>query len=147
METEKDAVERRARKYAKKHPEYIREDADILKEDIKPKRGAKPGNKNASKKGLPTFNAQKVLDADKKAQVEQFNNQIFGKMDELVAGDIKNKSIKNHRTIHSSRSAALLRNEIRARWLYFLSDTDNSNKTLNQIRADFAKYLFTELGI
>ena len=64
METEKDAVERRAREYAKKHPEYIREDAGILKEDIKPKRGAKPGNQNAAKKGLPTFNAQKVLDAD-----------------------------------------------------------------------------------
>jgi hypothetical protein len=146
MENEKDAVIRRTVEYAKRHPGIIDPDAAIMKED-KPKRGAKPGNKNAAKKGLPTSNAQKVLDADKKATVEQFNNQIFGKMDELVAGDIKNKSIKSHRTIHSSRSAALLRNEIRARWLYFLSDNDNTNKTLNQIRADFAKYLFTELEI
>ena len=143
METELDAVKRRAREYAKRHPGFIREDADILKDD-KPKRGAKPGNQNAAKKGLPTFNAQKVLDADKKAQVEQFNNQIASTLNKVIT---VNHHLDSSKPERSSRTNAMIRSALSARWLAFLNEPLNTNKTLNQARADFAHKLFVELGI
>jgi hypothetical protein len=143
MESELDAVKRRAKEYAKKHPEFIREDADILKED-KPKRGAKPGNKNAVKKGLPTFNAQKVLDADKKVEVEQFNNQLAQTMNKVITAS---HHIDSSQPERSSRTNAVIRSALRARWLDFLNKPVNTNKSVNQARADFIHEIFLELGI
>jgi hypothetical protein len=52
MESEKDAVIRRARAYGKRHHGIINPDAEIMQE----------GKVEKNKKGVPTFNAQKVLD-------------------------------------------------------------------------------------
>ena len=143
MENEKDAMIRRTVEYAKRHPGIIDTDAAIMKED-KPKRGAKVGNKNAVKKGLPTFNAQKVLDADKKVAVEQFNNQIAQTMNKFITASHHIDSDKPER---SARTNALIRRALRARWLVFLNKPSNTNKVINQARADFMHELFTELGI
>lgn len=112
----------RAREYAKRHPEYIREDADILKTDNTPRRGAKVGNQNA-RKNMPAF---------------------------TVPTNVVKKpthNIDTDKPERSSRTNALIRSALRARWLYFINNSANANKTVNQARADFTHELFTELGI
>jgi hypothetical protein len=46
-----------------------------------------------------------------------------------------------HRAHHGAteRSSAILRNALTIKWLDFLNNPDNANKTLNQIRADFTE--------
>jgi hypothetical protein len=136
METEKDAVIRRAREYGKRHLGIINPDAEIMKE-VKVKKRKKDilishPISSGSKKGVPTFNAQKVLD-----------NQCTRKH---LLNDSENEN-KKHRSMHSSRTKSLLRNELLYRWLKFLERNSKSSKGFSDLRAGFMNELFEELGI
>ena len=127
MESEKDAVIRRARDYSKRHPGYINPKAEIMKEETVKK----------NKKGVPTFNAQKVLDnqctrkhlLDKNEEINQLHRTM------------------SHKSNHSARTNSLMRNEILYRWLNFLERHSRSSKGFYDLRAGFMDELFKDLGI
>jgi hypothetical protein len=128
MESEKDAVIRRAaRDYGKRHPGLINPSAEIMQEDKVKK----------NKKGVPVFNAQKVLD-----------NQCTRKhlLDDNENVSQKHKVV-SHKSTHSTRTRTLLRNEILFMWLLFLGKHSKSSKGLAELRANFMDELFAELGI
>jgi len=54
---------------------------------------------------------------------------------------------EKHITDRSPQVLKMVRNYLTAQWLGFLGRADNADKTLNQLRADFAEELFKELGI
>jgi hypothetical protein len=127
MESEKDAVIRRTVEYAKRHPGIIDPQSEIMQE--------KKVKKN--KKGVPVFNAQKVLD-----------NQCARKhlLDDNENVSEKHKEI-SHKSTHSIRTRTLLRNEILFMWLSFLEKHSKSSKGLAELRANFMDELFADLGI
>ncbi|MDD5288325.1 MAG: hypothetical protein PHY28_04355 [Dehalococcoidales bacterium] len=98
-------------------PEVMAARKEVLKKRSK-KRGAPPGNKNA-----------------KKPQ------------------DIKKPKVSHHSVdrMHEigrhPQTISILRNALTARWLVFLNQDGSSNKTLNQLRADFTQELFKEFEI
>lgn len=128
MESEKDAVIRRAvRDYGKRHPGLINPSAEIMQEEKVKK----------NKKGVPTFNAQKVLDGQctRKHLLDDSDN---------TKGQHK---VMSHKSTHSTRTKTLLRNEIMFKWLSFLEKHSKSSKGLAELRANFMDDLFAELGI
>jgi hypothetical protein len=136
MESEKDAVIRRAREYGKRHLGIINPDAEIMQE-VKVKKRKKDilishPISSGRKKGVPTFNAQKVLD-NQCTRKHLFNDS--------------EKENKKHRSMHSSRTKSLMRNEILYMWLKFLEAHSKSSKGLAELRANFMDALFEELGI
>lgn len=123
MGNEQDAAIRRAaRDYSKRHPGIIDPASEIMQE----------GKVKKNKKGVPTFNAQKVLD-----------NQCTRKH---LLNDSENEN-KKHRSMYSSRTKSLMRNEILHMWLKFLEAHSKSSKGLAELRANFMDALFEELGI
>ena len=141
METEKDAVIRRARDYSKRHPGLINPAAEIMQEEIvkKHKKDILISHpiSSGSKKGVPTFNAQKVLDGQctRKHLLDDSDNAK------------EQHKVMSHKSTHSTRTKTLLRNEIMFKWLSFLERNSKSNKGLSELRTDFMTELFLELGI